>query len=162
LNLLGSFAVFGSGVTIGNSSKIGHYNLYSPDNSLGGDIGGGSVSIGNSTTAGGGLFVANADLTLGNYAKAAGDCSVIGMLHMGIGAKCGAFPPGNDGSDATELVFESFAELQTYDLYININCPTQTLGPLALAAGKNSTVTDNVAGFNLIQIGDVTLGNSST
>jgi hypothetical protein len=31
LNLLGSFAVFGSGVTIGNSSKIGHYNLYSPD-----------------------------------------------------------------------------------------------------------------------------------
>jgi hypothetical protein len=148
---LGSFAVLASSVTIGNSSKIG-----------GSAIGGGSVSIGNSTRAAGGLFAANADLTLGNYAKSLGDCSVIGMLHLGIGASCAAFPPGNDGSDATELVFQAWAEMATFETEVDINCATQSLGPLTVAAGKKSTVVNNVSGFNLIQIDGITLENSAT
>jgi hypothetical protein len=148
---LGSFAVLASGVTIGNSSKIG-----------GSAIGGGSVSIGNSTKATGGLFAANADLTLGNYAKSLGDCSVVGMLHLGSGASCADFPPGNDGSDATELVFQAWAEMSTFETEVDINCATQSLGPLTVGAGKKSTIVDNVSGFNLIQVDGIALKNSSS
>ena len=62
--VLSGIAVFGAGVTIGNSSKIGHPDPSSPVHSfIGGQILGETISIGNATLVGD-IYAADGNLTL--------------------------------------------------------------------------------------------------
>jgi hypothetical protein len=161
--LLGGYAVFGSGVTIGNSSRVGHFDVSSPDHSfIGGQIVAEGVSIGNSTLVGG-IYAADGNLTLGNYARAAGVCSILGgALNLGNGASCAGLDQGGDETLVGQLIIDSLADFYNFDIQVLVNCATATMGPLTVAAGKSSTVSTTVPGFNLIQADAITLGNSST
>jgi hypothetical protein len=161
--VLGGIAVFGSGVTIGNSSKIGHPDPSSPVHSfIGGQILGETISIGNATVVGD-MYAADGNLTLGNYAKAFGVCSILGGgLNLGTGASCISYDQGADDSLVDQAFIDASGIFYNFDIIVNVNCATATLGPQAVAAGKTKTIATTVAGLNLIQVDSVTLGNSST
>jgi hypothetical protein len=160
---LGGYAVYGDGVTIGNSSKVGHFDVSSPDHSfIGGSIVANGVTIGNATLVGS-VLADDGNLTLGNYAKAYGVCGILGGgLNLGIGASCDGLDQGGDEIYIGELTSETFGTFYSFDVQVNINCATATMGSLTVAAGKSSTVSTTVSGFNLIQADTIKLGNSST
>jgi len=121
-----------------------------------------NVTLGNTSLDSNDVIATSGVVTLGNYAKVKGECITNGgAVVLGTGAKCGS--TDTSGSNAKlALVSQALTDVGTFESALASQTPTQTLGPISLAAGKKTTVTDTVAGLNIIQVDSITLGNSST
>ncbi|MBF6571743.1 MAG: hypothetical protein IVW54_23140 [Candidatus Binataceae bacterium] len=120
-----------------------------------------NVTLGNTSLDSNDVIATSGVVTLGNYAKVKGECITNGgAVVLGTGAKCGSTDTSGT-SPKLALVSQALTDVGTFESALASQTPTQTLGPISLAAGKKTTVFNTVAGLNIIQIDSITLGNSS-
>jgi len=147
-------------VNINNVAKVGVAAI-GPQ----GDAGGSNVTLGSNSLAGGNAIASPGDvITVGNFSTVKGACitGAGGAVNLGTGAKC-LLGTDTTGTNGKLTVFaDAITDVGTFDTALTSATPTQTLGALTLAAGKKGTITDSVAGLNIIELPSVTLGNSST
>jgi hypothetical protein len=142
-------------VVFGNSAQL------AKGNSLG-RIAGNKVTLGNGSMAASDVVAAEYAITLANYAKVSGFCTAFDAVHLGVGAKCGTVDQFDPDAAGIDLFFDLSQEIPPFESAVLGITPTQTLGPLTVAAGKRQTIATTVAGLNIIQLDSLTLKNSST
>jgi hypothetical protein len=151
-----AYSVLGiGGVIMGSRAKIG-------PSGFGGSVAGNSVTLGDFASVPADV-TSNSTISFGNYSKIGGTCYAVYAATLSTGAECATVDDFDPGSVGISLFFYiTGTQILPFETSVYVNCPTQNLTSLTLAAGKKSTITDTVEGFNLIQIDAITLGNSST
>jgi hypothetical protein len=147
-------------VDINNVAKVGVAAI-GPQ----GDVAGSNVTLGSNSLAGGDAISSPGNVNaLGNFSKVSGECitGAGGAVHLGTGAKC-VLGEDTSGTNGKLTVFaDAITDVGTFVTALTAATPTETLGPVTLADGKKTTLTDTVAGLNIVEVPSVTLGNSST
>ncbi len=128
----------------------------------GGAVGGKDVSFGANSIAGQDVIATSSTVELNNYAKALGACVTGGnLLDLETGATCGTSDTSGTNPDLATLT-SAISDLATFETALGGTAPTQTIPAVNLAASGTQTISDSIAGLNIISVPSVTLGNSST
>jgi len=146
-------------VNINNVAKVGIAAI-GPQ----GDAGGSNVTLGSNSLAGGDAIASPGDVvTVGNFSTVKGACitGAGGAVNLGTGAKCVLGEDTSGANGKLTVMADAITDVGTFVTALTAATPTQTLGPVTLAAGKKSSITDSVVGLNIIEVPSVTLGNSS-
>lgn len=154
-NALSFAALSESGdVDIGNTARI--------STNLLGDVAGGNVTLGNTSLAGRNAIATSGAVSLGNYATVKGKCITAGgPVNKGLGAKCVAGEDTTGTNPNLAIAAAAVTDIGNFEAALAALAPTQTLGAVTLAASKTMTITDSVAGLNIIELSSLTMGNSS-
>ncbi len=128
----------------------------------GGAVGGKDVTFGAYSIVGQDVIASSSTVELNNYAKALGACVTGGNpLNLKIGAICGSSDTSGTNPDLATLT-SAITDLATFETALSGAASTQTIPAVNLADSGTQTISDSVAGLNIISVPSVTLGNSST